>query len=74
MRSKRRSAKHDAAMLDVGRSRQDFRESISKHEVSTKSNEAKNTTKSLTKYLRISMWREYLRHTGFSEMQAKLSL
>ena len=45
MRSKRRSAKHDTAMLDVGRSRQSFRERISKHEVSTKSNEAKNTTK-----------------------------
>ena len=45
MRSKRHSAKHDAAMLDVGRSRQAFRGSISKHEVSTKGNEAKNTTK-----------------------------
>ena len=45
MRPKRRSAKHDAVMLDVGRSRQSFRESISKHEVSMKSNESKNTTK-----------------------------
>ena len=45
MRPKRHSAKHNAEMLDVGRSRQAFRQSISKHELSTKSNEAKNTTK-----------------------------
>ena len=77
MRSKWRSAKHDASMLDVGRSRQIFRESISKHEMSTKSNEAKNTTKDqfpdeISADINNS---EYLRRTGFSDiaMQAKLS-
>ena len=77
MRSKRRSAKHDASMLDVGRSRQAFRESISKHEVSTKGNEAKNTTKDqFPDEISADINVAQIFANGFSDiaMQAKLSL
>jgi hypothetical protein len=55
-RRKRDTAKHDIAMLDVGRRRQALGESIRNHKVGAKRNETKNLEAHKSERLSVDKW------------------